>query len=910
MTSIVIDGRPYEVSPQHNLLQTCLSLGFNLPYFCWHPALGSVGACRQCAVKQFKDEHDQQGRLVMACMTAASDGTRISLDDPEAREFRAGVIEWLMANHPHDCPVCDEGGECHLQDMTVMTGHAYRRYQFKKRTFRNQNLGPFITHEMNRCIQCYRCVRFYRDYAGGRDFNAFASANHVYFGRHEDGTLENVFSGNLIEVCPTGVFDDKTLMPHYIRKWDLQTAPSVCVHCSLGCNTIPGERRGFLRRIVNRFNSRVNGYFLCDRGRFGYEFVNSDRRLRHPCVRQERSAALAPIETGLLMQRLAPLLAGADAVIGIGSPRASLEANFALRTLVGPDRFHTGVAAFDARLAESVLDILRRGPVGAASIVDVEQADAVFILGEDLINTAPRLALAVRQSVRQQPMQQADKLKIPRWDDAAVRNVTQAQCGPLFIAVPGSGGDLADVATETYHAAPDDLARLGFAVAHHLDPEAPAVPALSPVVTELAQRIAEALRNAERPVIMSGTGCRSEAVIQAAAHVAWALERKGRAPQLCYSLPECNSLGLALMGGKNLEDAFNAIREETVQTVIILENDLYRRADPALVDVFLDGGKQVILLDHLEHTTALKADMLLPAGTFAETDGTLVNNEGRAQRFYQVFVPDGDCQESWRWIRALARASHRPDLSGMAGWKELDDVVRAISETLPAFHRLTEVVPTAEFRLVGQKIPRQTFRVSGRTAIRPLPMLQDAMHEPAPPDDQDSPLAFSMEGYPGQPPSPLVPHYWAPGWNSVQSLNKFQSEVGGAMRDENPGLRLLEPADSAKPVYFTNIPEPFHRREGVWLILPFWHLFGSEELSAEAPALAERIPESSLALHPDDARRLNVQAGSRVEMTPEGRRACVRVMISPAMPPGTAGLTMVREWSASRLPQWSPLTVA
>ena len=151
--------------------------------------------------------------------------------------------------------------------------------------------------------------------------------------------------------------------------------------------------------------------------------------------------------------------------------------------------------------------------------------------------------------------------------------------------------------------------------------------------------------------------------------MAWALKRKGRAPQLCYSLPECNSLGVALMGGKNLEDAFDAIREETVQAAIILENDLYRRADQALVDLFLDGGKPVILLDHLEQATALKADMLLPAGTFAETDGTLVNNEGRAQRFYQVFVPDGDCQESWRWIRDLARASHRPDLSGMAWWK-------------------------------------------------------------------------------------------------------------------------------------------------------------------------------------------------------------------------------------------------
>ena len=120
-----------------------------------------------------------------------------------------------MTNHPHDCPVCEEGGECHLQDMTLMTGHAYRRYRFKKRTFRNQYLGPFITHEMNRCIACYRCVRFYREYAGGRDFDVFAAHNHVYFGRHEDGVLENEFSGNLAEVCPTGVFDDKPFAELY-----------------------------------------------------------------------------------------------------------------------------------------------------------------------------------------------------------------------------------------------------------------------------------------------------------------------------------------------------------------------------------------------------------------------------------------------------------------------------------------------------------------------------------------------------------------------------------------------------------------------------------------------------------------------------------------------------------------------
>jgi NADH-quinone oxidoreductase subunit G len=204
MAKIWIDQKPYEIPDGQNLLQACLSLGFNLPYFCWHPAMGSVGACRQCAVKQFKDENDTKGRLVVACMTPAADGTRISIEDIDAHEFRASVIEWLMANHPHDCPVCDEGSECHLQDMTVMTGHVYRRFSGKKRTFYNQDLGPFVNQEFNRCIQCYRCIRFYHDFAGGDDFGVFRLRDQVFFGRHADGVLESEFSGNLVEVCPTG----------------------------------------------------------------------------------------------------------------------------------------------------------------------------------------------------------------------------------------------------------------------------------------------------------------------------------------------------------------------------------------------------------------------------------------------------------------------------------------------------------------------------------------------------------------------------------------------------------------------------------------------------------------------------------------------------------------------------------
>src|SRR6185312_6891480 len=226
--TVHIDGRDYRVDATQNLLHACLSLGFDLPYFCWHPAMGSVGACRQCAVKQFKDENDTRGKLVMACMTPAAPNTRISIRDPEAVAFRAAIIEGMMLNHPHDCPVCDEGGECHLQDMTVMTGHDYRRTRFPKRTFHDQYLGPFVYHQVNRCIQCYRCVRFYRNYAGGHDLNSFDIRNTVFFGRDKDGVLESEFAGNLVEVCPTGVFTDRTLRQHYTRKWDLRMAPSIC----------------------------------------------------------------------------------------------------------------------------------------------------------------------------------------------------------------------------------------------------------------------------------------------------------------------------------------------------------------------------------------------------------------------------------------------------------------------------------------------------------------------------------------------------------------------------------------------------------------------------------------------------------------------------------------------------------
>lgn len=900
MATIYIDNHPYVVEDGHNLLRVCLSLGLNLPYFCWHPAMHSVGACRQCAVKQFRNEHDTQGRIVMACMTPAAEGTRISIDDPEARRFRAGVIELLMVNHPHDCPVCDEGGECHLQDMTLMTGHDYRRYRFGKRTHRNQDLGPLVNHEMNRCIACYRCVRFYCDYAGGRDLDVFQWHDDVYFGRQSDGVLESEFSGNLVEVCPTGVFTDKTLGRHYTRKWDLQTAPSVCVHCGLGCNTIPGERYGTLRRIRNRYHRDVNGYFLCDRGRYGYEFVNSPRRIRQPLLRTEAGGPALPVERQAALEHVAKLVGPGDRLIGIGSPRASLEANFALRTLVGADHFCRGISEHECRLLDTAIALLRDGPAPAASMHDAAQADAVLVLGEDLTNTAPMLAYAVRQSTLQRESDLTERLRIPWWDDAAIREALQQRRGPLYIATPVDT-KLDDAATHVYRAAPDDLVRFGQAVAYALGARVPPVSGLPHDLAVLADAVAEALYLAARPVVVCGTSLGSEALLHAAANVAWALCAAGHRAQLCLSVPECNSLGLGLMGGGSLADACRAIQEGRADTLVVLENDLSRYADVATLQT-LHAAKHLMAIDSLEHATTAAAELVLPAATFAETDGTLVNNEARAQRFYQVFVPQGQVDASWRWLQAILVASGRAE---EVPWRNFDDVTAALAQTLPVFAAVPEIAPPAGFRLAGQKVPRQPHRYSGRTAMQ----ANLSVHETRTPADPDSPLTFSMEGYAGQPPAPLVPRFWAPGWNSIQAVTRFQEEVNGPLRGGSSGRRLIEPRPDAAVQNFSEVPPAFEPRPDQWLLVPLYHIFGSEELSVLSPGIAQLMLTPYLGLSPSDAARAGIPEGDSVLLEVDGQRQPLPVRLMPSLPEGVAGLPVgLPSRAYVALPQWARLT--
>jgi len=895
MAILYIDNKQYEVKAGKNLLETCLGLGFDLPYFCWHPALGSVGACRQCAIKAFKDETDTKGRLVMSCMEPVTDNQRISLRDDEATEFRSNVIEWLMTNHPHDCAVCDEGGSCHLQDMTVMTGHAYRRFKYKKRTYANQYLGPFINHEMNRCIQCYRCVRFYRDYAGGNDLEAFASKNHVYFGRSEDGVLENEFSGNLAEVCPTGVFTDKTLKEHYTRKWDLTMSPSVCQHCSLGCNTIAGERYHELRVILNRYHGEVNGYFLCDRGRFGYEFVNSPDRIRHPKISNQT------VDLESVIKEFTRLLSTHNKkIIGIGSPRASLQSNFALKTLVGEDNFYHGVEDNEHDLAELAIEILTEGPTASATIREVETADVVLVLGEDLTNTAPRLALAVRQASKQRFTEEIGARHIPAWHDAAVREIIQDKKGPVFLATVNST-KLDDAAMETYFASPEDIARLGFAIAAEIDKEFHQTEKLTPREIEAARRIAPVLMGAKRPVIISGASCESASVMKAAADVAWALQKKNPNTKISLTMPECNSLGLAMMGGHRLNSAFDAVLNGHADTVIVMENDLYRHGKVEVIEQLLAECKQVIVIDHINHRTAQKANVLIPAGTFAESDGILVNNEGRAQRFFQVYEATDVIQESWRWLLNIGIKAGN---SQMLQWRNFADITRAISVREPLLKGIDELTPSAGFRVAGQRIPRQPHRYSGRTAME----AHLNVSERKPPEDSDSPLSYTMEGLRALPPSSLVPFFWSPGWNSVQSVAKYQDEIGGSLKGGDPGMRLLRPSQNSPRKYFLALPEIFRPLEGHLWVVPMYHIFGSEELSSRASAVSERSARPYVMINAKDATFLKVDESNTLSFEIDGEHFDLPVKISTTLPQGLAGVPAGLEGlHFAELPAWALL---
>ncbi len=658
MVKLTIDKMSIEVPAGTKVIEAAEQLGIMIPRFCYHPALGSVGACRVCAVAFM--EGPVSG-IQMSCMVNAQDGMVVSTIDAEAVDFRRHVIEWLMLSHPHDCPVCDEGGHCLLQDLTVSGGHGLRRYQGLKRTHRDQYLGPLIQHEMNRCIACYRCARYYQEFAGSTDLGVMGIGARVYFGRSRSGTLESPFSGNLIDICPTGVYTDKP--SRFIgRRWDFERAPSICLHCSLGCNLVTSARYRRVVRHEARVNMDVNGHFICDRGRYGYAYNDSAARPRQAMVKGD-SQPLSHVLTaardalGEVVRKHGPLCVGA-----IGSVRSDLETLAVLTHHCREHQWRGPAMVHETRKAENLHTAVESLTADlAVSLGAVSVADFVLVIGADPINEVPMLALSIRQAQRQgagvavidpRPVElplEYDHLPVPVEDLAAVmQHMVKAACQV--------GERVEEIPAVAKGASGSDYAQQ-----------------LDAVTTKYC--------SSRRAVIICGTDIVTSTDIKLAARLAQTMREAGTEAKLFYPLGGANGFAAALMAEAEEREGIDALLDHIeagrTKALVVVENDLWNHyPDRKRLIGALEKLELLVLLDYVASPLVKQADFFLPTQTVYEKGGCWINQEGRLQsaqavlaggisiektgkgdhppRVFGDTLPEGTPEAAWKLLSAFA----------------------------------------------------------------------------------------------------------------------------------------------------------------------------------------------------------------------------------------------------------------
>ena len=695
MPKLIIDHREIEVAPGTKVIEAAEQLGIMIPRFCFHPALGAVGACRVCAVKFL--EGPVKG-IQMSCMVEAKDGMVVLTTDKEAVDFRKQIIEWLMLNHPHDCPVCDEGGHCLLQDMTVSGGHGIRNFPGRKRTYPDQYLGPLLQHEMNRCIHCYRCVRYYQQYSGYLDLGVMRSADRTYFGRFEDGILQSPFSGNLSDICPTGVFTDKPSR-FFGRRWDFQRSPSICLNCSLGCHTIADVRYREVKRQEARVSAAVNGHFICDRGRYGFFYASNKSRPRQAAIEGRQ----VPVDEALdaARQRLEGILrqTGPGAVAAAGSARCSLQTQTALKHLCRRQGWQPPVFFADSSRTGGVKTAISRLEPGlAVSLREVEKADFILAVGADPINEAPMLAIAMRQAQRNG----AGILVIDP------RPVTL----PFeFAHLPVPPADLAFYLAALIRQTIDrDTANLPGAAGIHFYDALPEGNGISATHAEAISAAARQLRQCRRPVVVCGTDAVPQQVPGLAADLAVYLQYNRQNAGLFYLLPGANAFGAGILSeaGHSWQQVTEGIENGSIKALVVVESDPFRElADGRRLEQALKNLDLLIVLDYINSQTAQKAHILLPSSTIFEAGGIFINQEARLQaarpafgggqpiaqsgggdhpaRDYAAGIPGAQPQPAWNILAALVDKN----IGAVTGLAWLADV-------LPEFANLPQLDDIAD----------------------------------------------------------------------------------------------------------------------------------------------------------------------------------------------------------------------
>ena len=625
MPKLIIDEQEIEVPEGTKVIEAAEKLGIVIPRFCYHPALGSVGACRVCAVKFLQGPFKG---VQMSCMIDAKDDMVVSTTDEEAVDFRKHVIEWLMLNHPHDCPVCDEGGHCLLQDLTIAGGHGIRRYQGEKRTHFDQYLGPLIQHEMNRCIQCYRCSRFYQEFSGYRDLGVMQIGTRVYFGRYKAGPLKSPFAGNLTDICPTGVYTDK---PSRFkgRRWDYERSPSVCINCSLGCHTVVSARYRQIVRQEARFSGTVNGYFICDRGRYGFYYAGQDERPRKPRIHGKEDSWENALKTASEELDRISTESGPGAVACAGSARSSLETQAALMRLCREKHWQGPAYGIDhglqvkVKIAASELDSEL-----AVSLSDLENADYILAVGADPVNEAPMLAMAMRQAQRKGAkvaVVDPRPVELPFGFDHLPVNSRSMGLWLSFLLKTMSGPG----APETHEPKTEK----------DTDRTEPEYDKTLWNPDQMAM-VKKDLDNSLRPMVVCGTDVVSETVPGLTADLARHLRSEEKGAGLFYLFPGANAFGAALISDNetDFEEILTGIETGTVRALVLAEIDPYFNfPDRIRLEKALERLDALVVLDYMDSKSVRAADVFLPTMTLYEAGGFFINQEGRAQKVPAAF---------------------------------------------------------------------------------------------------------------------------------------------------------------------------------------------------------------------------------------------------------------------------------
>jgi NADH-quinone oxidoreductase subunit G len=639
MIEIEIDGKTVQVDDGSTIMDAAQQTGAYIPHFCYHKKLSIAANCRMCLVQV-----EKAPKPLPACATPVTNGMKVFTHSELAVKAQKGVMEFLLINHPLDCPICDQGGECQLQDLAVGYGGGASRYQEAKRVVFHKDVGPLISmQEMSRCIHCTRCVRFGQEIAGVMELGMANRNMHSEIQTFVGRTVDSELSGNMIDLCPVGALTSKPFR-YSARSWELSRRKSVSPHDSIGANLTVQIKNNAVMRVLPRENEDVNECWISDKERFSYEALNSSERLSKPMIRVD--GALREVEWPVALDYVAHALKdvakthGGEAIASLAAPHATLEELHLLQKVTRG--LGSGSVDFRPRRRDFSADGKLAGtPWLGLKLSEIKNLDAALVVGSFLRKDHPLFAQRLRQLAKK--WNKVSVLSVGG-DDPLIKLHAQATVAPSELAAA--------------------LARIVKAAAQLKNAAVPAgLEAVEPCATSkaIAESLVEGDAGNSRRAIFLGNAAEQNG--QAAQLHALALElAKLTGASFGFIGEAANSVGgyvaKALPSALNAYEMFAQPRKAYVLLGVEPELDCY---NPQQAVAALKQAALVVMLTPFKHAAALDyADVLLPTTPFTETSGTFVNAEGRVQSFNGVVRPLGDARPGWKVLRVLGNVLALP----------------------------------------------------------------------------------------------------------------------------------------------------------------------------------------------------------------------------------------------------------